>query len=245
MYRTLLVDDHACARRECAALSVWNGHWGFRLTDEADGGRNALEILRRQSFDLVLTAVQMPEMDGLELLRAIKKEQLCSCVVLMSACAKFSYVRGGLVSGAFDYLLKPVDEKKLTALFERAAGYLGKEATVDAHATPDAVEKHTKAGTKRICAELAAGRETAVIYTGGCFKSCTISAMANYSRQSPKAIGSCTPCSTACGKPALGCGIITKVVRSSACCTRHSRIFRPILLCGSRLSARWQMPSTG
>lgn len=51
-------------------------------------------------------------------------------------------------------------------MFERAAGYLGKEATVDAHATPDAAEKHTKAGTKRICAELTAGRETAVIYTG-------------------------------------------------------------------------------
>ena len=124
MYHTLIVDDREIFLSELKRLKVWGEISGFEITGKANNGKQALELLQTKSFDLVLTDIRMPVIDGLQLLREIKKENLCSCVVFLSEHSEFHYARQGIVLGAFDYLVKPVSEEDLLELLKRATSHL-------------------------------------------------------------------------------------------------------------------------
>lgn len=162
MYRTLLVDDRKIFRIELRRLPVWGDRSGFALAGEAADGQQALALLRQQPYDLVITDIQMPKVDGIELLKAIKAEQLCPCVVLLSEYAKFSYARNGLVLGAFDYLVKPVDKEKLGALFGRVAKHLASDAA-GGRQRANVADGYAAAGIRRVAEEAAAGRQGAAV----------------------------------------------------------------------------------
>lgn len=124
MYRVLLVDDWDIFLTETKRLKVWGEESGFEAAASAANGKEALELLHREKFDLVLTDIRMPVMDGLQLLRRIKREKCCPCVVLLSEYCEFRYARQGIVLGAFDYLVKPPEESALLELFGRARSFL-------------------------------------------------------------------------------------------------------------------------
>jgi two-component system response regulator YesN len=124
MYKALLVDDKEIFVREIERLDVWGDNSGFRVAGRAANGADALGKLRAEACDLVITDICMPGLDGIGLLRIIKEEALCPCVVLFSEYSEFEYARRGLIHGAFDYLVKPVDEQGLKQLLERATLFL-------------------------------------------------------------------------------------------------------------------------
>jgi two-component system response regulator YesN len=124
MYKTLLVDDREIFIREIKRMKVWGQASSFEITGTAGDGTQALELLRSQSYDLVITDIRMPKLDGIGLLQAIKTEGLCSCVVLLSEYSEFEYAQRGLVLGAFDYLVKPENEEGITALLTRVRRFL-------------------------------------------------------------------------------------------------------------------------
>ncbi|MDF1493416.1 response regulator transcription factor [Caproiciproducens sp. CPB-2] len=124
MYRVLLVDDRDIFLMELKRLKVWGNISGFEVAGKANNGRQAMEMLKSSSYDLVLTDIRMPVVDGLQLLRVINQENLCSCVVLLSEYSEFNYARQGIVLGAFDYLVKPPSREKLLELFRRAHRFL-------------------------------------------------------------------------------------------------------------------------
>lgn len=124
MYKTLIVDDREIFLTELIRLKVWGEETGFEITDKANNGKQALELLKNKEYDLVLTDIRMPIIDGLQLLREIKKEDLCSCIVFLSEHTEFHYAREGIVLGAFDYLVKPVSAEHLLDLLSRVKGYL-------------------------------------------------------------------------------------------------------------------------
>ena len=81
------------------------------------GGEAALALMREKNFDVVLLDIKMPGgMDGIEILREIKKIQPLTEVILLTGHASVETSIEGLKSGAFDYLLKPV---KFTELLEK------------------------------------------------------------------------------------------------------------------------------
>ncbi|MFA4909712.1 MAG: response regulator [Desulfobacteria bacterium] len=87
-------------------------------------GEAALELLKEKLFDVILLDVKMPGgMDGIEVLREIKKMQPLTEVILLTGHASVETSIEGLKLGAFDYLIKPVkfDEllEKLAAAFEK------------------------------------------------------------------------------------------------------------------------------
>ena len=86
----------------------------------AVNGRDALEKANEQMPDLVLSDVMMPEMDGFELLAALRKDQQTSSVpvVLLSARAGEDARIEGMESGADDYLVKPFTARELIARVE-------------------------------------------------------------------------------------------------------------------------------
>src|ERR1700693_2972703 len=111
--RILIVDDHALVRRGMNYVVKE----GFPDADvvEAEGATAALELLHSGTkFDLALVDVRMPELDGLELLRAIKGEWAELPVVMLSTYENAPYVKRALSDGAAGYLLKDATPEDLS-----------------------------------------------------------------------------------------------------------------------------------
>lgn len=119
MYRVLLVEDDMALRFIYSKMKTWS-ECGFSIAAEATNGKQALEILENQSFDLIFTDIRMPFVDGIEMLRKLHANGNTIPVVFASSYDEFEYARQGLILGAFDYLLKPVEQKKLEEVLKRA-----------------------------------------------------------------------------------------------------------------------------
>lgn len=132
MYRVLLVEDDAALRYVYARMHAWQEQ-GFCLTEEAENGREALEKLEEECFDLIVTDIRMPFVDGLELLRTLRQRQSGTPLILVSSYGEFEYAREGLVLGAFDYIVKPFQERELRAVLARAAEFLASRGAEDSH----------------------------------------------------------------------------------------------------------------
>lgn len=120
MLKVMLVDDVEIVRMEMRRMPVWGEISGFLVACEAKNGEEALEKLEKQEVDMVITDIRMPKIDGMELLKEIVSNRLCTCVVLLSDISEFSYARQGIILGAFDYIPKPADEAELLKLLKRA-----------------------------------------------------------------------------------------------------------------------------
>jgi DNA-binding NtrC family response regulator len=114
--RLLLVDDEA---RFVETLSKRLTARGFDV-EGAFGGPQALEMLDARPFDVVLLDVWMPDMDGLEVLKTIRRLHPAVKVVLVSGNASINAAVEGIRLGATNYLLKPVDIDELLAKVEEA-----------------------------------------------------------------------------------------------------------------------------
>lgn len=119
MYRVLLVEDDTALRFIYKKMKTWS-ECGFEISAEASNGKYALDILENETFDLIFTDIRMPFVDGIEMLRRLKDKENKIPVIFASSYDEFEYARQGLVLGAFDYLLKPVNAKKLEEVLYRA-----------------------------------------------------------------------------------------------------------------------------
>lgn len=94
--------------------------WGYNVA-LANSGRQALEQVREQVFDLVLCDVRMAEMDGIATLKEIKTLNPAIPVLIMTAYSSVETAVEALKTGALDYLIKPLD-------FDNLPGDAGKGA---------------------------------------------------------------------------------------------------------------------
>jgi CheY-like chemotaxis protein/class 3 adenylate cyclase len=111
--RVLVVDDNQVNRMLLARAVEAQGH----NVTTAENGRQALELLRDQPFDLVLLDILMPEMDGYETLGQIKRDEVLrhTPVIMISAVDEMDSVIRCIELGATDYLPKPFDPALLQA----------------------------------------------------------------------------------------------------------------------------------
>ena len=125
MYRILVADDKEVFRRKLKRLPYFRKPDSkFAITGEAGNGLECLKMMQENRYDIVITDIRMPVMDGLELLKEAKEKNLCSCIILLSEYADFSYAREGIINGAFDYIVKPVSEEKIAQILDRAYEFL-------------------------------------------------------------------------------------------------------------------------
>ncbi|MBI5179453.1 MAG: response regulator [Nitrospinae bacterium] len=106
--KSLVVDDYENTRKR---LVNQLQKFGLAVT-EASNGVEALEILRKQKFDLIFTDIVMPEMDGFELCEEVRKipETRAIPIVVVSTHVDGNYIIKALRMGADDYLSKPIEE---------------------------------------------------------------------------------------------------------------------------------------
>ena len=112
MYKILVVDDEP---RVAAGIRnfLLGSDLDIGLVETASNGFEAVDYLRTDSFDLVLTDIQMSRMNGLELMEIIYMEQPHVPVIVISAHEKFDFAKQSLRLGAKDYLVKPVERDEL------------------------------------------------------------------------------------------------------------------------------------
>jgi two-component system response regulator YesN len=127
LYRVLLVDDMEISRRQVRRLNLWNGETCFSIAAEAQNGHEALNLLKREHFDLLITDIKMPKIDGIELLKEAAEGELCHCIVLLSDYEDFSFAKQGILHGAFDYLGKPPEYDKMFDMLSRVEQFLIKK----------------------------------------------------------------------------------------------------------------------
>lgn len=86
----------------------------------AQSGEEALRLLDQKHFDCAVVDVKMPEMDGLELLRRMRKDYPDTAVILLTGHASVELGVQGIELGAFEYLMKPVELDELLDTVRRA-----------------------------------------------------------------------------------------------------------------------------
>ena len=94
----------------------------FQVVGEANNGVMALEEIEKKKPDILFTDIRLPGYNGLELLELLRKKELDTKVVLISGYAEFEYAQSAIRNGAYDYLLKPIDQDKLQTVLERILG---------------------------------------------------------------------------------------------------------------------------
>ncbi len=114
--RILVVDDEA-GMRDMLALELRGRGYQVSL---AENGDEALALVRRQRFDLVVTDMQMPGMDGNMLLEQIKKIEPRLEVIIMTGYGTVEVAVTAMKNGAFDFILKPFHLEELNAKIEKA-----------------------------------------------------------------------------------------------------------------------------
>ena len=109
--RILTVDDHPLLREGIAA--VIEGQPDMTLVAEATNGREAIESFRNHRPDVVLMDLRMPDMNGIEAIRAIRAEFPAARIVVLTTYAGDVQALGALKAGASGYLLKSMLRKDL------------------------------------------------------------------------------------------------------------------------------------
>lgn len=115
-YNVLIVDDEQDFRE----VIVKKLEKRNLQCDSAPDGKTALEMIKRNNYDVVLLDVKMPEMDGIETLREIKKVAPMVEVVMLTGHASVESGINGIKYGAFDYLMKPMELDILVAKLDAA-----------------------------------------------------------------------------------------------------------------------------
>ncbi len=114
--KILLADDDSSVRR---VLQFKLEKKGFKVDVAADG-REALEAIKSAPYDLLLSDIRMPEMDGIELLNEAKAAQPNMKVILITAHATVNQAVQAVKLGAFDYITKPFEDEELFVAIEKA-----------------------------------------------------------------------------------------------------------------------------
>lgn len=126
MFKLLIVDDEEWIRTGIAATIPWE-KYNICVTGCAADGKEAISMIQIEEPDIVITDIVMPQMGGVELAGWIQERHSHTKVIILSGYDEFSYAREAMRKGAFDYLLKPVEEKALVETVRGALGELEKE----------------------------------------------------------------------------------------------------------------------
>jgi putative nucleotidyltransferase with HDIG domain len=112
--RFLVVEDDPVIGAVCVRLLQLSEY----KVDHVDNGGKALQQLAKSPYDIILTDLHMPVLDGLELLRQVKQDYPNTDVIMVTGYASIDTARQALKLGAFDYLTKPLDLDDLTRVVQ-------------------------------------------------------------------------------------------------------------------------------
>ncbi len=110
MSKVLVVDDAIFMRQALKLILEKNG---FTVVGEAENGRIAIQKYKELTPDLVTMDITMPEVDGIEAVKAIKEINPGSKIVMISALGQESHIREAIMVGASGFIVKPFKEESI------------------------------------------------------------------------------------------------------------------------------------
>ena len=131
MLKVLIVEDEEMIRKGIVLTVDWAA-LDCVVVGEATNGAQGLEAARRLEPSLIITDLKMPQMDGIEMLTALRAEGCTAYVIILTAYDNFAYAQSALRLGAVDYLLKPFHDGDL----ENAVTRIQQRRRPAAEATP-------------------------------------------------------------------------------------------------------------
>jgi two-component system chemotaxis response regulator CheY len=123
--KILIVDDFATMRKIIKKLL---GKIGYQDVHEAENGQVALEMLKSDNFNFILADWNMPEMNGLDLLKTIRKDEKYKDIpfVLVTSEASKNNIIAAIQAGANDYIVKPFNADALQETIKKILNQLDK-----------------------------------------------------------------------------------------------------------------------
>ena len=106
--RMMIIEDEQRARRGLKGLLLAAAEEQDEIVAEASNGKDGLELIKTLKPDVVFTDIEMPYINGLELIKDVRKEGLTTIFVIISAYAEFEYARSAISLGVTEYLVKPL-----------------------------------------------------------------------------------------------------------------------------------------
>ncbi len=110
LQKILVVDDEQSICRGCKIILSENGY----DVDISFSGREGLEKILKDSFDLVLLDIKLPDVNGIKILKEINEKKIDICVIMMTGHGTIETAVEAMKNGAFDFITKPFDEKELS-----------------------------------------------------------------------------------------------------------------------------------
>lgn len=113
MLKVVLIDDEPFIIEGLKLIIDWKKE-GFEIVKTLSNGKEALEYIKHNPVDLILSDIKMPVMGGLELLKTIRTEQLSDAFfVILSGYSEFAYAQQAIMYQCTNYLLKPIDYNEM------------------------------------------------------------------------------------------------------------------------------------
>jgi two-component system response regulator (stage 0 sporulation protein F) len=114
--RVLVVDDEQNSREGLSKILTKEGY----VVHTAENGKKALTEAENNKFDLIITDLRMPEMDGIEVLEKLRKKNKDMGVVIVTAYGEVNSYLKAMNLGAFEYLNKPIHLEELRRVINKA-----------------------------------------------------------------------------------------------------------------------------
>src|SRR6478735_421381 len=116
MAKILVIDDEKAIRRSIREILEFEKH----QVEEAEDGQMGLNMALKNNYDIVLSDIKMPKIDGTELLQKIMESELDTSVIMMSGHGSIETAVEAVKKGAYDYLAKPIDLNRLLVAIRNA-----------------------------------------------------------------------------------------------------------------------------
>lgn len=126
MYKVLLVDDEALTREAISENTKWN-ELGYELTAACKNGKEAIEKIKENPPDLLLTDICMPYVDGMELTQFVYENYRDTKVVIISGYDEFEYAKKAVKYQVVEYILKPITAMELSDTLKKVREKLDDE----------------------------------------------------------------------------------------------------------------------
>lgn len=116
MAKILVIDDEKAIRRSIKEILEFEKH----TIEEAEDGVTALNLALKNNYDIILSDIKMPKLDGEELLNRLIENNISSAIIMMSGHGTIETAVNAVKKGAYDYLAKPIDLNRLLVCIKNA-----------------------------------------------------------------------------------------------------------------------------
>lgn len=153
MYRVLLVDDERAVCLGLQRLIPWNDY-GFSVEATAANGQEAFDLQCRNHYDLIVTDLKMPVLDGIGLIEKLSQAKETCKIIIVSAYGEFSYAQTAMRYGVRYYLVKPINEQVIGGYLSKLAEDLGQDSHREEGYTKSDFEHQYRLSTNGVITEI-------------------------------------------------------------------------------------------